>query len=83
MSAPQANTAGQQASALLDEHEGAELTGMSVHWFRRKRWAGGGIPFIKIGDGPKGAVRYRREDIDAFIAARVRRSTSDPGQTAA
>lgn len=70
-------------SPLLDEHQTAELTGMSVHWLRRKRWAGGGIPFIKIGEGPKGAVRYRREDVEQFIASRVRRSTSDPGQAAA
>jgi predicted DNA-binding transcriptional regulator AlpA len=61
---------------LLTEREAAELIGMSVHWLRRKRWAGGGIPFIKIGDGPVGAVRYRREDIDTFIAGRVRKSTS-------
>lgn len=70
-------------SPLLDEHQTAALTGMSVHWLRRKRWAGGGIPFIKIGEGTKGAVRYRREDVEQFIASRVRRSTSDPGQAAA
>jgi len=67
------------ASALLDEKKTAELLGMSVHWLRRKRWEGGGVPFIRIGDGPKGAVRYRLEDIDSYVAARVRRSTSDKG----
>jgi len=70
-------------AALLDEQEAASLTGMSVHWLRRKRWAGGGIPFIKIGDGPKGAVRYKREDVEGFVNDRVRRSTSDPGKEAA
>lgn len=67
---------------LLDEIEASLRTGMSVHWFRRKRWSGGGIPFIKMGDGAKGAVRYRGADVDAFISARVRRSTSDSGQAA-
>lgn len=66
-------------SELLREKEVAQLIGLSVHWLRRKRWAGGGIPFIKIADGTGGAVRYRREDVEAFIASRSRRSTSDPG----
>ncbi len=70
-------------SALLNEQEAAELLGMSVHWLRRQRWAGGGIPFVKLGDGPKGAVRYRRETIDAHVNSHIRRSTSDPGKEAA
>lgn len=66
-------------SELLKETEVAPLIGMSVHWLRRKRWAGGGIPFIKLVDGVGGAVRYRREDVEAFIASRARKSTSDTG----
>jgi hypothetical protein len=71
------------AAALLTEKETAELVGLSVHWLRRMRWAGGGIPFVKISSGRGGAVRYRREDVENFISARVRRSTSDPGTAAA
>jgi len=71
------------STALLNEQETAPLIGMSVHWLRRARWAGGGIPFVKIGSGPKAAVRYRREDVDAYVSARVRRSTSDSGKAAA
>jgi predicted DNA-binding transcriptional regulator AlpA len=67
-------------SALLNEKEAGALLGMSVHWLRRKRWEGGGIPFIRLGDGPKGAVRYRLEDIEGYVASRVRRSTSDTGK---
>jgi predicted DNA-binding transcriptional regulator AlpA len=66
-------------SVLLHERETAELLGMSVHWLRRKRWEGDGVPFIRLGDGSKGAIRYRLEDIDRYIAARVRLSTSDKG----
>lgn len=59
----------------LDEFQYAKLRGCSVHQARRERWAGGGPPYIKC----KGMVRYRRSDIDAFIATRMRTSTSDPG----
>ncbi len=62
-------------SNLINETAAAEMLGLSVHWLRRKRWSGGGIPFIKVGDG--GAVRYRKEDIEAYIGDRVRNSTSD------
>lgn len=61
---------------LLDEYQAAKLLRCSVYKLRRDRWAGGGVPFVKF----RGAVRYRRTDIDSDIAARVRRSTSDHGQ---
>jgi len=63
---------------LITEKEVAQLIGLSVHWLRRKRWSGGGIPYIKIGE--HGAVRYRPEDVDAFVSDRVRKSTSDQGR---
>ena len=65
-------------SELLKEQEVATLIGMSLAWLRRKRWEGGGIPFIKLSD--HGAVRYRQEHVDQYIESRVRRSTSDHGQ---
>lgn len=63
-------------SVLLRESEVAVLIGLSVHWLRRKRWSGGGIPFIKLSDGTGGAVRYRKEDAEKFIESRVRSNTS-------
>lgn len=72
------NTDGGPMSNLLNEKEVSELIGMSVHWLRRKRWSGGGIPFCKLGE--RGAVRYRPEDVEAFIVNKVRKSTSDQGQ---
>ena len=67
-------------TTLLSEKQTAEIIGCSVHKLRRDRCAGGGIPFVKLND--KGAVRYRAEDIEQFIASRVRRSTSDQGGVA-
>jgi hypothetical protein len=64
-------------ATLLKESEVAVMIGLSVHWLRRMRWAGGGIPYIKLSD--HGAVRYRNEDVDKFVFDRVRKSTSDTG----
>jgi hypothetical protein len=61
---------------LLREKEVAERTGMSVFWLRQKRITGGGIPFIKMGDGAKGAVRYEEEAVESFKRSRTRTSTS-------
>lgn len=64
-------------SRLLKEREVAERIGMSVHWLRRKRVVGGGIPFIKMGDGGgRGPVRYDEEDVETFKRSCVRTSTS-------
>jgi len=60
---------------LLNEKEVAEQIGMSVHWLRRKRITGGGIPFLKMAEG-KGAVRYDQESVEEFKRGKVRRSTS-------
>lgn len=65
-------------SNLLTEKEVAKLIGMSIYWLQRKRWSGGGIPYCKLGE--RGAVRYRRSDVEEFIAGKVRKSTSDQGQ---
>lgn len=64
---------------LMTETETALLVGMSVHWLRRKRWEGGGIPFIKMSKG--GAVRYSEETVQQYIASHCRTSTSDPGNS--
>lgn len=63
---------------LMTEKETALLVGMSVHWLRRKRWEGGGIPFVKMAKG--GAVRYTEESVQQYVAAHCRTSTSDTGE---
>ena len=60
--------------ALITTKQAAALLGVSVAFLERDRWAGAKIPFVKVGGR---AVRYRRADLDAFIASRTRRSTSD------
>lgn len=62
------------AATLMKEQEVAGMIGMSVHWLRRKRWTGGGIPYVQLSSG--GAVRYREEDVKEFLDERVRCSTS-------
>jgi len=63
---------------LMTEKETAVMVGMSVHWLRRKRWEGGGIPFIKMTE--KGAVRYSEEVVIRYLDAHFRTSTSDTGE---
>lgn len=41
------------------------------------RLTGKGPPFIKIGDGKQAPVRYRRSDVEAWLAQRSFRSTSE------
>jgi len=65
-------------SRLMTERETATVVGMSVHWLRRKRWQGGGIPYVKMGKG--GAVRYTEESVQQFIQSHFRTSTSDTGE---
>lgn len=49
---------------LLHERDAARILGVSVHWLRRKRWEGGGPPYIKLGR----AVRYERNALLQWIA---------------
>jgi predicted DNA-binding transcriptional regulator AlpA len=48
---------------LITEKEASSLTSLSVAWFQRKRWEGGGPPFIKF----EHAVRYRESELAAWI----------------
>lgn len=60
---------------LLTPEQAAALLNLKVKTLARWRWAGCGPRFIKIG----GAVRYAENDLQAFIKAGVRLSTSDKG----
>jgi|BarGraIncu00431A_1022009.scaffolds.fasta_scaffold28094_1 hypothetical protein len=63
---------------LMKEKETAAMVGMSVHWLRKKRWEGGGIPFVKLSE--RGAVRYSEETVLQYIETHFRISTSDTGE---
>lgn len=54
---------------LLTTKEAARYLGVSGSFLERDRWAGAKIPFIKLGNR---AVRYRQEDLDAFIESRCK-----------
>ena len=59
---------------LLTTREAAEYLDVSTAFLERDRWAGARIPFIKVGSR---AVRYRLTDLDAYLDAQVRWSTSE------
>jgi hypothetical protein len=51
---------------LLTEREAREQElPMSLAWYRRKRLAGGGPPFVRIGN----RIFYRRTDLRSWISA--------------
>src|SRR5215472_11550489 len=62
-------------SVAVNEHVAARRLGLSVDTLRRDRRLGHlGIPFIKIGSGKHGTVRYDLVDLDRFLEARKRRT---------
>jgi len=60
------------SNTLLNEAQTAEVLNVSPATLRRWRWAGKGPQFRKIG----GAVRYSPGDIDAYVEASLRSSTT-------
>lgn len=67
-----------QSFCLLTEVDASQILNLKVTTLRRWRWSGEGPPHIKLG----GAVRYRRSDLEAYIEAQRRTSTSDTGEAA-
>ena len=61
-------------SNLLTTKQAAEYLGVSCAFLERDRWAGARVPFVRVGSR---AVRYRLQDLDAYIESKVRRSTSE------
>jgi hypothetical protein len=66
----------QKQHHLLTLDETAAWLLLSKGHLARLRVVGGGPPFVKLS---RRCVAYRREDLEAFIAARIRYSTSDNG----
>jgi predicted DNA-binding transcriptional regulator AlpA len=62
-------------SAVMDVLAAAARCGLSVSTLNKLRLVGGGPRFAKLGR----AVRYRVADIDAWIEASLRSSTSQQG----
>lgn len=59
----------------LAPEEAAERLGVQRSTLDNWRWTGSGPRYCKVG----GRVRYRLADLAAWLDARTRRSTSDPG----
>lgn len=68
-----ASLAAKHDECWIAETEASRITGMSVAWFQRMRWAGGGIPYTKLGR----AVRYKQSDVFSWMESHKRASTSD------
>ena len=67
-------------NALIDEKVAGGHLGLTDRTMQKFRQQGGGPRYIVISSR---CVRYRRRDLEAWANARLRSSTSDPGQEAA
>ena len=63
---------------LLTDSELEHMLGVAKGWAAKDRCCTARIPHVKIGR----SVRYRLADVQAFIEASVRQSTSAPRQVA-
>lgn len=59
---------------LLTTPAAADLLGVSASYLNQSRLRGDGPAFVKISPT---CVRYRRGDLDAWVAARTVRSTAE------
>lgn len=76
--APPSNS-GESKKRLLIARDAAAYLSLAPQTLAKLRWAGSSPPYFKIGR----QVVYDPADLDAWLAVRRRRSTSDPGpQTA-
>lgn len=73
------NTTHESANDLLTRREVATWLRVSID--RLARWAveGGGPNFFKLSPGQSGQTRYRRRDVEAWMAARDCNAVSGRG----
>jgi predicted DNA-binding transcriptional regulator AlpA len=64
-----------QDGSMVDVEAAALYVGLSASTLNKLRCAGGGPKFLKL---TRSAVRYAVADLDAWIEARRRGSTSEP-----
>jgi hypothetical protein len=64
-------------TALLTSREAATILRLSLRSLERMRTSGlSGLKFVRINHR---SIRYRQQDLDAYVAARVVASTSEKG----
>jgi len=66
----------QANDSLILESEVSKLITVQVKTLQAWRVSGQGPAFLKLGTGLRAPVRYRRSDVDKFLADSVVRSTS-------
>ena len=57
----------------LSEKQLARRLNMSIKWCQKLRYTGGGIPYLKLGNG---AVRYAIDAVEAYERDNLRAHTS-------
>jgi len=60
-----------ESAELLTAAQVADILKISVPVLGNWRSAGRGPRYLKLTEGQRGRVRYRRPDVDAFIASRT------------
>jgi hypothetical protein len=70
---PKAVEAAQESGNLLTPAEAAERLGVTERMLERLRGTGDGPDFIKL---TSKKVRYRAEDLEAFVIGNVRRNSA-------
>lgn len=73
---PSAYSIPDHPQAMLTTTQAATLLGLSPRTLEQLRVKGGGPVYFALG---KRAIRYRRQALESWLAARRRESTSDPG----
>ena len=66
--------------ALINEKEAGDFLGLSDRAMQKMRQTGGGPRYVHISSR---CIRYTRTLLKAYADARMRSSTSDPGQEVA
>ncbi len=62
---------------LLTSKDAAQCLHLTEQTLRILRMNGKGPKYVRLGDGPKARVRYRPEDLEAYVAERAYQSTAE------
>lgn len=63
---------------LLDQKEAADFLGVTPSGLNKWRMRGAGPRYIKLSPGPRGRVRYRESDLQAFVESRLKGADAQP-----
>lgn len=66
-----------EPSELLTPQLAAKVLHLSPRTLEGMRYRGDGPAFAKLGDGRSARILYRRVDLDAWVASRLRKSTGE------